>query len=201
MVESPFGFHIIQLLERRGNRVRTRHILIKPEIGASDLLLAEQFLDSVRTAVVSDSMLFRQAVSLYGDDQQQSYSNGGRVENPATGNTFFEIGDLDPVAFFAVDSMEVGGVSGPVKFETPGSGEVVYRVFQLNSRSTPHRASLRSDYDKIRQAAVESRKSEILRDWVNRTIANTYVRVSPSLTEACGLRARWYTASVAGMEP
>ena len=201
VVESPFGFHIIQLLERRGNRIRTRHILIKPEIGESDLLLAEQFLDSVRTAVLSDSILFRQAVTLYGDEDQQSYSNGGRVENPATGNTFFEIGDLDPVAFFAVDSMDVGGVSGPVKFEAPGSGEVVYRLFQLNSRSSPHQASLRTDYDKIRQAAVESRKSEILRDWVDKTIANTYVRVSPSLADECDLRGRWYTASVAGVEP
>lgn len=201
VVESPFGYHIIQLLERRGNRIRTRHILIKPEIGAADLALAERFLDSVRAAVVSDSLLFREAVALYGDDQQQSYANGGRVENPATGNTFFEIGDLDPVAFFAVDSMEVGGVSGPVKFETPGSGEVVYRLFQLDSRSSPHRASLRTDYNKIRQAAVESRRSEILREWVNKTIANTYVRVSPSLAEECDLGKRWYTASVAGVAP
>ena len=201
VVESPFGFHIIQLLERRGNRIRTRHILIKPEIGEADLLLAERFLDSVRTAVLSDSLLFRQAVALHGDKEQQSYSNGGRVENPATGNTFFEIGDLDPVAFFAVDSMDVGGVSGPVKFEAPGSGEVVYRLFQLNSRSSPHQASLQTDYDKIRQAAVESRKSQILRDWVNKTIANTYVRVSPSLAEECDLARRWYTASVAGVQP
>lgn len=201
VVETPFGFHVIQLLERRGNRIRTRHILIKPDVGEADFALAEQFLDSVRTAILDDSLVFREAVARYGDDQQQSYSNGGRVENPATGNTFFEIGDLDPVAFFAVDSMEVTGVSGPVKFETPGSGEVIYRLFQLDSRSRPHRASLRTDYDKIRQAAVESRKSEILRDWVNRTIANTYVRVSPSLSEECGLERRWYTARVVGVEP
>ena len=200
VVESPFGFHVIQLLERRGNRIRTRHILIKPEIGADDLTKAEQFLDSVRLAIVDDSLLFRQAVNLYGDEQQQTYSNGGRVENPATGNTFFEIGDLDPVAFFAVDSMEVGGVSGPVKFEQPGQ-ETIYRIFQLDSRSRPHRASLQTDYDKIRQAAVESRKSEILLDWVDRTIASTYIRVSPSLTAACGLAARWYTGGVVTIEP
>ena len=162
VVESPFGFHIIQLLERRGNEIRTRHILIKPEIGVDDLARAERTLDSIRTLVVSDSMSFRDAVAAFGDDKQQSFSNGGRLENPATGNTFFEIGDLDPVAFFAVDSMKVGGVSGPVQFETPGSGEIIYRLFQLDSRSRPHKASLTSDYDKIRTAAVESRKAQNL---------------------------------------
>ena len=200
VVESPFGFHIIQLLERRGNRIRTRHVLIKPEIGADDLAKAERFLDSIRLAIVADSLGFRQAVSLHGDDKQQSFSNGGRVENPATGNTFFEIGDLDPVAFFAVDSMEVGGVSGPVKFEQPGQ-ETIYRIFQLDSRSKPHRASLKSDYNKIRQAAVESRKSEILLAWVDRTIASTYIRVSPSLTADCNLAERWYTGGVVTIEP
>ncbi len=191
VVESPFGFHIIQLLERRGNRIRTRHILIKPEIGEADLALAERVLDSVRNLIVSDSMLFREAVARFGDDKQQSFSNGGRLENPATGNTFFEIGDLDPVAFFAIDSMTVGGVSGPVQFETPGSGEVVYRLFQLDSRSRPHKASLKTDYDKIRQAAVESRKAEIMSDWVESTIQKTYVRIDPTMVEECELKDRW----------
>ena len=198
VVESPFGFHIIQLLERRGNRVRTRHILIKPEIGEGDLAKAERTLDSVRKMIVNDSMLFRQAVATYGDDKQQSFSNGGRLENPATGNTFFEIGDLDPVAFFAIDSMTVGGVSGPVQFETPGSGEIVYRVFQLDSRSRPHKASLQTDYDKIRSAAVESRKSEIMSDWVKATIQKTYVRIDPALVEECGLTERWRPNEYAG---
>ncbi len=191
VVESPFGFHIIQLLERRGNKIRTRHILIKPEIGAADLVKAEQALDSIRGLIVRDSVLFRVAVSQFGDDKQQSFSNGGRLENPATGNTFFEIGDLDPVAFFAIDSMKVGGVSGPVQFETPGSGEIVYRIFQLDSRSKPHKASLRTDYDKIRTAAVESRKAEIMSDWVNATIQKTYVRIDPSLVDECKLKDRW----------
>ena len=196
VVESPFGFHLIQLLERRGNRVRTRHILIKPAIEEADLRLAEQFLDSVRLLIVEDSLLFREAVKRFGDDEEQSYANGGRLENPATGNTFYEIGDLEPVTFFAIDSMAVGEVSGPVKYEQPGTGEVVYRIFQLDSRSKPHRASLTTDYDKIRSAAIESRKSEILGEWLERTISNTYININAQLVSSCKLRDRWLKSSV-----
>ena len=196
VVESPFGFHVIQLEERRGNRVRTRHILIKPEIVAEDLALAERVLDSVRALVVSDSLLFREAVTRVGSDKTQSYTNGGRVSNPADGSTIFEIGDLDPVAFFAIDTLEVGEVTAPVLFESP-TGEVTYKLFQLDSRTTPHKASLRRDYNRIRTAAVESKKAEILSDWVEATIGATFVKVDPSLVRRCGLEGRWLMGSVA----
>ena len=196
VVESPFGFHIIQLLERRGNRVRTRHILIKPEIVAADLALAERVLDSMRQLVVSDSILFREAVRQVGTDKVQSYTNGGRVSNPADGSTIFEIGDLDPVAFFAIDTLTVGEVTAPVQFEDP-SGEVTYKLFQLDSRTTPHRASLRRDYNRIRTAAVESRKADILSDWVEETINSTFIKVDASLVRDCALEDRWLRGAVA----
>ena len=196
VVESPFGFHVIQLLERRGNRVRTRHILVKPEIVAGDLARAERVLDSVRALVVSDSLLFREAVAREGSDKPPSHTNGGRVSNPADGSTVFEIGDLDPVAFFAIDTLEVGEVTAPVLFESP-TGEVTYKLFQLDSRTTPHKASLRRDYNRIRTAAVESKKAEILSDWVEATIGATFVKVDPSLVRRCGLEDRWLMGSVA----
>ena len=196
VVESPFGFHLIQLLERRGNRVRTRHILIKPAIVADDLARAEHVLDSARGLIVSDSVLFREAVTRLGSENVPSYNNGGRVTNPVDGSTIFEIGDLDPVAFFAIDTMEVGEVTAPVRFESP-LGEVTYKLFQLDSRTTPHRASLRRDYDRIRKAAVESRKAEILSDWVESTIQATFVNIDPSLVRRCDLADRWLTGAVA----
>ena len=196
VVETQFGFHIIELLERRGNRIRTRHILIKPEIVDSDLERTERKLDSIRSLVVTDSMLFRTAVQQFGSDQTQSYSNGGRVSNPRTGNTFFEIADLDPQAFFAIDTLEVGEVSGPVRFQQPGGGDVIYKLFKLESRSKPHKASLQTDYDKIRMAAIESKKSTILSDWVEQTIQATYIKIDNSLVRDCGLAERWYGEDV-----
>lgn len=196
VVESPFGFHLIQLLERRGNRVRTRHILIKPEIVDADLARAERVLDSMRTLVVSDSLLFREAVARIGSDKTQSFTNGGRVSNPVDGSTIFEIGDLDPVAFFAIDTLTVGEVTAPVQFEDP-SGAITYKLFQLDSRTTPHRASLRRDYNRIRTAAVESKKAEILSDWVEATINSTFIKADASLVRDCDLEERWLRGAVA----
>ena len=197
VVETQFGFHLIQLLERRGNRIHTRHILIKPKLVASDFARAERVLDSLRQQIVADSLLFRNAVSSFGDDKVQSYSNGGRMSNPASGSTFFEIADLDPVAFFAVDTLEVGDVTGPVRFDPPGGADPFYKIFQLDSRTVPHQASLALDYSKIRTAAVESKKSEILTDWVRRTIASTFVQIDRSLVRDCDLRERWFEVEVA----
>ncbi len=195
VVESPFGFHVIQLLERRGNRVHTRHILIKPDITSDDLALAQHNLDSVRLEILRDSLLFREAVRLNGDEKSQSYADGGRVKNPQTGNAFFEIADLDPIAFFAIDTLQVGGVTAPVAFETPGTGETFYRIYQLDSRSVPHTASLRLDYNKIRSAAVDSKRSEILIEWVEQRIGETFVQIDRSLVRDCGLEERWYAST------
>lgn len=197
VVETQFGFHIIELQERRGNRIRSRHILIKPRIVQEDLDRTVQIMDSIRNLMVVDSMPFRVAVQRFGDDKAQSFSNGGRMTNPRTGNTFFEISDLDPFVFLAVDTLEIGGVSAPVKFEQPGGGEVVYKLIMLESRSKPHKASLQTDYDKIRQAAIESKKSIILSDWVEKTIAATFIKMDRSLVRDCNLEDRWFLSGTA----
>lgn len=197
VVETQFGFHIIELQERRGNRIRSRHILIKPKIVEDDLVRAEALLDSIRSLIVVDSMPFRDAVRRFGNDKAQSFSNGGRMTNPATGNTFFEISDLDPFVFLAIDTLEVGDITAPVKFEQPGGGEVVYKLIMLESRSKPHKASLQTDYDKIRKAAIESKKSIILSNWVEKTIEATYIKMDRSLVRDCNLEGRWFLTGTA----
>ncbi len=192
VVETQFGFHLIELQERRGNRIRSRHILIKPKIVQEDLDRAEVYLDSIRSLIVVDSLPFRDAVRQFGNDKAQSYSNGGRLTNPVTGNTFFEISDLDPFVFLAIDTLEIEDVTAPVKFEQPGGGEVVYKLIMLESRSKPHRASLQTDYDKIRKAAIESKKSVILSDWVEKTIGATFIKMDRSLVRDCDLQDRWF---------
>jgi len=147
--------------------------------------------------VVTDSMPFRDAVRRFGNDKAQSHSNGGRMTNPATGNTFFEISDLDPFVFLAIDTLEVGGITAPVKFEQPGGGEVVYKLIMLESRSKPHKASLQTDYDKIRKAAIESKKSIILSNWVEKTIEATYIKMDRSLVRDCDLEGRWFLTGTA----
>ena len=189
VIESEFGFHIIQMLERRGNSIRVRHILIKPDITEADLELARNRLDSVRHLVMDDSMSFSMAVKRFGNEDQQSYNNDGRMVNPATGNTFFEIGDLDPDIYFTVDTMDVGEISAPFMFRDP-TGERYFRVVQLQSRSSPHKADLRKDYSKIQMAAIEAKKSEFISDWVSDKVGATYIDIDP-MFNGCLVLRKW----------
>lgn len=182
IVESEFGLHLIQLIARRGNSINTRHILIKPAITAEDKELTVQKLDSIKAVIIKDSIPFSKAVQMFSDEKAFSYNNGGRLTNPNTGNTFFEIGDLDPDIFFAIDTLEVGELSGPIAYADP-RGEEMYRIIQVQSYSDPHRANLQNDYYKIQQAATEQRKNQAFYEWVTDKIGKTYVRVeSPFLS-------------------
>ncbi len=187
--ESEFGYHIVQMLERRGNSIHVRHILLRPEITEEDYVLAEQKLDTVRQLVQMDSLTFGQAVKRYGNEKVQSYSNNGRMTNPVTGTTFFEIGDLDPDVYFTIDSMSVGMVSAPFKVLNPG-GEVVYKIVQLQSRTDPHKANLKQDYSKIQQAAIQSKQGQFINNWVEDKIKSTFIAIDKRY-ENCGMISQW----------
>lgn len=177
IVQTEFGFHIIQLLERRGNLVHARHILIKPEITDADLDKAQAKMDSVRSSILAGEMTFSQAVKRFGDKNTQSYNNDGRVTNPHSGNTFFEVADLDTDVFFSIDGLQPGDISKPNDFRTP-DGTRTYRIIQLVSRSKPHKADLKQDYNKIQQAALEQKKSQYTEQWMLEKLRSTYLSVA-----------------------
>jgi len=180
-VESPFGFHLIQLMGRRGNTINVRHILLRPEITEEDFALVRRRLDSVRMLILRDSMTFSQAVKKFSYDKAQSYGNDGRMVNPASGNTFFEVGDLDPDIYFATDTLKVGGITKPIEFRDP-SGEVHFHIIQLQSKTPPHRANLLQDYSKIQKAAIESKKNGFINNWIDEKIGSTFVRLESRYT-------------------
>lgn len=182
IIETEFGFHIIQLLERRGNLVHTRHILVKPEITDADLDLAKIHLDSVRNMIIKDSMPFGIAVKAYGDKNTQSFNNDGRVTNPRSGNTFFEVADLDTDIFFAIDGLKAGEITEPVAFRGP-DGARYFRLVQLQSRSKPHKANLKQDYNKIQAAALEQKKTSYTEKWVLERLRSTFLSVDPLFSE------------------
>ncbi len=189
IVETQFGFHIIELLGRRGNLIHTRHILIKPVFVESDYTKAVSFLDSIRTKILNKEMSFEMAVKKYSDKDQQSYSNGGRVTNAYTGNAFFEIADLDFNIYFALDTLKPGGLSPPVEFLNE-AGEKLYRLLSLNSRTEAHKASLKTDYSKIQKAALNNKKSEIINAWVSDKLGTVYVRIDPEYGD-CEELKKW----------
>jgi len=199
VIETQFGFHIIQMLERRGNSIRVRHILIRPEITEEDLAIAESTLDSVRGQILDGALSFSQAVKEYSFEETQSYTNDGRVVNPATGNTFFEIGDLDPDIYFAIDTVEVGGITAPFEFRSP-TGETMFRIVQLQSRTAPHKADLELDYNRIMEAAKESKKNDYVNQWIDTRVQRTYIHVDP-MYASCPNLAKWKSESDDGSSP
>jgi len=176
VTKSQFGYHLIKLRERRGNTIRVSHILLTPEITDEDKEETRRMLDSVATLIRTDSISFSLAVKRFGDDKQQSYSNDGRMTNPASGNTFFEIGDLDPDIYFTIDDMKEGDISETLAFKGP-RGEELMRIIQLQSRSSPHKASLSADYSKIQDATKSAKQQQYLSDWIEKTIGSTFVMV------------------------
>lgn len=179
VIETEFGFHILQLLERRGNNVHIRHILVKSVITEADRTLAMERLDSVRHLLMADSISFSLAVKRFSDENQQSFNNDGSLMNPKTGNTFFEIGDLEPDIYFTIDTMGVNTYSSPLPFKSP-AGEEAFRIIVLKSRTEPHKASLEKDYSKIKQATLEEKKNKFINDWVMEKISSTYINIEKS---------------------
>jgi len=179
VVETEFGFHIIKLAQqRKGNSIRAQHILIKPTITQNDLEKAQMRMLEIRNEIMTDSISFVDAVKKYSDSKVQSYTNGGRMVNQRTGNTFFETDPehLDADIFFAIDTIEVGEVTGPVQFRTQ-QGEIIFKIFQLQSRTPPHRANLGQDYSRIQEAARQSKRNEAFNEWIDENIQNTYIVV------------------------
>lgn len=192
--ESEYGFHFIQLLERRGNSIHARHILIKPEITQQDLDVVKSKLDSIRIRITNGKETFSQAVKAYSDKNAQSYHNDGRMVNPASGNTFFETRELDPDIYFATESMKIGEVSKPIESRT-SFGETQFRIVKLISRTDPHRANLKQDYNKIQQATLESKKNTYVNDWLLKKVSGTYITVDPAIRSSCKNIEHWLTGT------
>jgi len=190
LVETEFGFHILQLIERRGNSIKVRHILIKPVITQADLDKASAALDSIRNEIAVDSITFSRAVKRFGDDKTQSYNNDGVMVNPQTGNGFFEIGDLEPDIYFAIDTLAVNQMTSPMEFKSP-SGEVMYRIVLLKSRTKPHKADLAQDYSRIQKAALESKKNTFINNWVEEKIGSTYINFDDPYGTCGAINERW----------
>ncbi len=189
VVETEYGFHIIQLLDRRGNSIHTRHILVRPRITDEDKAKTINTLDSIKHLIEVDSLTFAQAVYKFGDKKVQSYSNNGRMINPKTNNTFFETADVDSEIFFSLDTLEVGDVTQPLEYRSP-IGDYFYKIVQLQSRSKPHQASLKQDYSRIQQVAKDNKKNFAFSEWIDKHIPNTFIMIDQDY-QTCPTIDRW----------
>ncbi len=188
IVETQAGFHIIQLIERKGEYVNVRHILLKTKVSPLDLAMAKAYLDTVSDLIKSDSLTFDEAVLQYSDGENKN--NGGLLINPMTGTTGFEVSDLDPQVSFVIDKLKVGEISKPAMMETE-DGKQAYRLLFLKKRTLPHRANMREDYDKIQSWALENKRAEAFQEWIAKKAAKTYIRINDKFRQ-CEFEFGWF---------
>lgn len=164
VVESEFGFHLIQLLEIRGQEYHARHILLRPDYQKLDLTDPTKFLDSIRVLVQRDSTTFEKAAKEFSEDKP-TQDAGGVLMDASTGtNRLAYDGTMDPALFFALDSMKVGTISTPIPFRTD-DGRSAVRILYFKAKHPPHFANLKDDYQKLAQITLSRKKNNAIEKW------------------------------------
>ena len=192
VVKTDYGYHIIQMIERRGERINCRHILLKPQVTSQERKNAMLRLDTVRNKIVNNEITFKEACWMFSDDEETRL-NGGVMLNPYTGTSLFEAEQLDPKVANAIKGLEVGGISKP--FETEDEqGRTVCKIVLLRSKSMPHKANLDQDYQRIQNLAVERKKGDVLEEWLAKTIDATYIKIDDEY-KGCKFRSKEWLKS------
>ncbi|MEN9961571.1 MAG: hypothetical protein RL045_1825 [Bacteroidota bacterium] len=164
VVESEFGFHLIQLLEIRGQEYHARHILLRPDYQKLDLTEPTKFLDSIRVLVQRDSTTFEKASKEFSEDKATQDAGGVIMDAANGGNRLAYDGTMDPALFFALDSMKVGTISTPIPFRTD-DGRSAVRVLFFKAKHPPHFANLKDDYQKLAQITISRKKNNAIEKW------------------------------------
>jgi peptidyl-prolyl cis-trans isomerase SurA len=178
-VETTFGVHLIQLLERRGNTFNTRHILIRPRPSEQDILDAESFLDSIRSIILDKKIDFAKAAKEHSTDRTTS-DNGGYFSDPGSGSNRLTLRTLDdPILYFTIDSMKVGSITKPMRFEDEREGTQV-RILHYKARYPAHRANMEDDYEKLKAAASRKKEEGILSRWFATAKEDVFIDIDPA---------------------
>lgn len=171
--KTRFGYHIIQMISRKGEEADVRHILIRPEPTSADFKLALTQLDSVRAQLVAGKITFNEAVGKYSNDDA-SKMTGGMITNPQTGSSRLDVAELDPALALMLDNLETGAYSQPQVFNMADGGRAT-RIVYLVSKTAPHRANLIDDYNQIMQVALGEKKNQQLEQWLSSRLSSFYI--------------------------
>lgn len=177
--ETDYGYHFLQVLERRGEQSHVRHILIRPQTTPASLQRLQLKADTIFKNLADKKMSFATAASLYSDNKETQY-NGGMLlysENQTARTTLIPIEKLDPAVFTVIDTMKVGSISKPVAFNDQQTGKEGYKLLYLKSKTPPHKGSLEQDYPKFKERAEAEKKSKVVSEWFEKRKENTYIRV------------------------
>lgn len=185
--ESAFGFHILEVLDRKGEMVRVRHILIRPEASDMDLVRTQKELDSVAKLIRDGVYTFKEAVGLFSDEAGAQAD--GVYLSPMTHKPNYTAEELEPMVLLSIQNLQEGENTNALLFQTQDN-QPAFRIFYVKRRISPHRADIQADYDMIYDMALQKAKSDAMRKWMTNKIANTYVRVMDRYKN-CKFLYRW----------
>ena len=176
IVQTEYGYHIIQLIEKKGDRINCRHILMRPRISGDDKVKAISRLDSIADVVRSGKATFEQAVSYFSEDKNTAL-NAGLMMNEQTGASKFEYQDLPPEVAKQIYSMNIGEISKPFVMMDPMKNREVVAIVKLKTKVAAHKAHLTDDYQVVRQLLVQKQSEELLKAWVQKKQQEIYVHI------------------------
>ena len=179
VVETEYGYHIIQLIERKGDRINCRHILLKPRVSYMDKQNAVARLDSIRSLVLKDGLSFERAVAQFSEDKS-TLMNGGLMTNPTTGASKFEYQDLPPEIARQIYSMKEGDISAPFTMMDRSKNKEVCAIVRLKTKRESHKANLTDDFQIIRNILMEKLSGETIDQWIRNKQKEIYVHIDPN---------------------
>ena len=178
IVHTEYGYHIIQLIEKKGERINCRHILMRPRISATDKVNALQRLDSIRQRIIADSLLFEQAVIRFSQDKN-TVMNAGLMINPNTGSSRFEYQDLAPEIAKQIYNLKEGDVSQPFVMMDQTKNREVCAIVRVKKKTDIHRANLTDDFQEIKGMLERKLSAEFIHDWILKKQKTTFVQIDP----------------------
>lgn len=175
--ESPFGFHVMQLIDRRGNEYNSRHILISATPSSKDVDRARVFLDSIRRKIVNDSLKWDYAARTFSDDTETK-GHSGFFTDP-DGGMGVSLKAIDPAVYLTIDTMKVGHISKPLPYRTERQKDAV-RIIYFKAKIAPHQANLKDDWHRIQSAALAEKKDKAINKWFIKARQDVFINIDPS---------------------
>ena len=198
IVETPDGFHIIEVIEKKGDMFNARHILLKPQYTAEDREKAFSRLDSLRTKILDDEIKFNLAARFFSEDPA-TRTNGGQMADPSTGSSYFEIDQLKPADYAAIKDLKEGEISEPVEstdnegYQQGRQGNTVYKVIRVDKIVPAHPASFQNDYTELLSRVQSQRQMQAIDEFLEKRIKDTYIVIDPMFKECPFNREVWQT--------
>ena len=186
IVKTNFGYHIIQLIERRGDQVNVRHILLKPKYSSTSLQNARLRIDSIYNKIKNNEISFSQAIKSYSDDDTKN--NNGLLINPSNGSSTYTIAELGSSIKYLIEGLNEDDFTKPVKVESNEGS--IYRILNVVEKISSHTANLDLDYDFFQTQALNFKKQEKLDEWIEKRIKNTYVELK-EIDKNCKSSYKW----------